>query len=253
MRLFRDARYANVTATLSLVIALGGTSYAAVTITSKDVRNESLTGADVRNGSIATADVRDRSLLSRDFKPGQLPAGSAGPAGSPGAAGPPGASGPAGPQGPPGEAGPAGERGATGPRGPSDVVYDRENGNYTVSTTCGTYDTLVTITLPAGSWIVQGSAVFADFDHPASTRHDAQARLAVAGTAVPGSATYASVVEDATPSSPVPTATLTPTAVVTTTAPSTIVTLQACRVGSTALDAFNRTIHATRTETVTEQ
>jgi hypothetical protein len=60
--------YANVTATLALFIALGGSSYAAVKITGKDVANESLT----------TKDVKNRSLLKRDFKAGQLPAGARG-------------------------------------------------------------------------------------------------------------------------------------------------------------------------------
>jgi hypothetical protein len=63
--------YANVTATLALFIALGGSSYAAVKITGKDVANESLTSKDVKN----------RSLLKRDFKAGQLPAGAPGPQG----------------------------------------------------------------------------------------------------------------------------------------------------------------------------
>jgi hypothetical protein len=54
--------YANVTATLALFVALGGSSYAAITITGKNVADSSLT----------TKDVKDRSLLKRDFKRGQL-------------------------------------------------------------------------------------------------------------------------------------------------------------------------------------
>jgi hypothetical protein len=60
-------------ALLALAVALGGTSYAAIVITGKNVRNGSLSGADVRNGSLRSADVRDRSLRSRDFRAGQLP------------------------------------------------------------------------------------------------------------------------------------------------------------------------------------
>src|SRR5665811_1574496 len=44
--------YANVTVTLALFIALGGSSYAALQITGKQVRNHSLTGRE----SPATAD-----------------------------------------------------------------------------------------------------------------------------------------------------------------------------------------------------
>src|SRR5438105_5304473 len=69
-------------ACLALLIALGGTSYAAVQ-------------ALPRN-SVTTVQVKDHSLLARDFKAGQLPRGAPGPAG---AAGPAGHQGPAGPAG----------------------------------------------------------------------------------------------------------------------------------------------------------
>ena len=36
--------YANVMATIAVFVALGGSSYAAITITGKNVRNSSLTG-----------------------------------------------------------------------------------------------------------------------------------------------------------------------------------------------------------------
>jgi hypothetical protein len=84
---------AMVIALLALFVALGGSSYAALTITSKNVKDNTLTSADLKNNSIKSIDVRDRSLLAKDFKIGQLPAG------PPGAQGPPG---PQGPQGPPG-------------------------------------------------------------------------------------------------------------------------------------------------------
>src|SRR3954451_9102718 len=106
--------YGNVVATMALFIALGGVSYAAVTITGRDVKNASLTGADVKNHSLAGKDVKrnsltgvaikriaggdvlDGSLLAQDFKAGQIPAG------------PRGATGPQGPQGPKGDTGPPG-------------------------------------------------------------------------------------------------------------------------------------------------
>ena len=65
--------YGNVTATLALFVALGGTSYAAVKIAGGDVRNGSLTGKDVKNGSLKGKDVRNGSLAGRDLRPGTLP------------------------------------------------------------------------------------------------------------------------------------------------------------------------------------
>jgi hypothetical protein len=67
---------------LALLLALGGTGYAA-------------SQALPRN-SVTSVQVKDRSLLARDFKAGQLPRGAAGPAGPAGAAGPAGPAGPAG-------------------------------------------------------------------------------------------------------------------------------------------------------------
>ena len=40
--------YANMMATVAVFIALGGSSYAAFTVTGKNVKNSSLTGKDVR-------------------------------------------------------------------------------------------------------------------------------------------------------------------------------------------------------------
>jgi hypothetical protein len=98
-RLRSSLSFANVMSTAAVFIALGGTSYAAITVTGRNVRDGSLTGADIRNNSVASKDVKDGSLLTKDFKAGQLPGGAAGPAGPVGAAGP---AGPAGPKGDPG-------------------------------------------------------------------------------------------------------------------------------------------------------
>ena len=61
--------YANVVATLALVIAIGGgTAYAVATIGSDDVINESLRGVDVKNRSLSGEDlgVRVRSARQVD-------------------------------------------------------------------------------------------------------------------------------------------------------------------------------------------
>jgi hypothetical protein len=79
--------YANLMATFAVFIALGGSSYAAITITGKNVKNSSLTGKDIKDSSLKTSDVKNRSLLAKDFKSGQLVAGAPGPAGTNGANG----------------------------------------------------------------------------------------------------------------------------------------------------------------------
>ena len=109
-------RYANLMSTLAVFVALGGTSYAAMTVTGEQIRDNTVTGRDVRNSSVASHDIRDHSLRSRDFKPGQLPTGAQGPAGP---QGPPGPGGPAGPHGPAGPQGPSGDPGPQGPAGPA--------------------------------------------------------------------------------------------------------------------------------------
>jgi hypothetical protein len=93
-----------VVAYLALFVALGGSSYAAITVTGKNVRNSSLTGADVRNESVTGRDVRsltsddvtDGSLRGIDFAAGELPSGSAGPPGPKGDSGEKGEAGPPG-------------------------------------------------------------------------------------------------------------------------------------------------------------
>ena len=91
--------YANVVASLALFVALGGTGYAAVTITGKNVKDASLTGRDVKNSSLTSSDVKNGTLLRQDFKAGQIPAG-----GAPGAPGAPGQKGDKGEPGVPGTA-----------------------------------------------------------------------------------------------------------------------------------------------------
>jgi hypothetical protein len=81
-------------ATIAVFVALGGTGYAAVRITGKDVKDSSLTGRDVKNSSLTTADVKDRSLRASDFSAGQLPQGEKGDIGPPGQNGADGAPGP---------------------------------------------------------------------------------------------------------------------------------------------------------------
>ncbi len=70
-------------ALLALFVALGGTSWAAIKITGRNVVNSSLTGADISNESIGTRDVK--GLRLRDFAKGQAPKdGAKGDPGTPG-------------------------------------------------------------------------------------------------------------------------------------------------------------------------
>lgn len=64
-------------AVLALILALGGTSYAAITVT----------GAQIKDGSITSRDIRNRTLRAEDFRQ-QLAAGRQGAQGAKGDVGP---------------------------------------------------------------------------------------------------------------------------------------------------------------------
>lgn len=77
----RRLSYANVVASLALLAALGGTSYAAFKLAPASVGNREL-----RDGAVTSSKVKNGSLLARDFKPGQL-RGAKGTQGAPGGTG----------------------------------------------------------------------------------------------------------------------------------------------------------------------
>jgi hypothetical protein len=56
--------YANVMATIAVFIALGGSSYAAVRMTGKDVKDGTLTGKDVKNRSLGQKELSRRAVRS---------------------------------------------------------------------------------------------------------------------------------------------------------------------------------------------
>jgi hypothetical protein len=95
--------YASVTATLALVLAIGGTTAvgAKVMLTGDNVKDGSLTGADIHNDSLTGADIRAGSLGSNAFSSAAR-AHLRGATGAIGATGPKGDSGPRGLQGPAG-------------------------------------------------------------------------------------------------------------------------------------------------------
>jgi hypothetical protein len=92
-RLREKLTYANVMATIAVFVALGGSSYAAVRMTGKNVKDGSLTGRDVRSGTITGKDVKDRSLGQKELTRRAVRSlrGATGPAGPAGAQGPAGA------------------------------------------------------------------------------------------------------------------------------------------------------------------
>ena len=96
-RRFASGRYANVTATVALVVALSGTSYAAITLPKNSVGNRQL-----KSNAVTSGKVKNRTLLERDFKRGELPSGARGQTGAQGAKGDPGDPGAPGAPGAPG-------------------------------------------------------------------------------------------------------------------------------------------------------
>ena len=127
--------YANVVATIALMLALGGTAVAAATLTGRDIVDGTITGRDLRDFTIGPRKIKNGSLLARNFRAGQLPRGE------------PGATGPAGPRG---VAGPQGPTGPTGPPGPTPVAYSILDDGFSTAGTAKVVD----LALPAGLYLV---------------------------------------------------------------------------------------------------
>jgi hypothetical protein len=129
-------KYANVTATLALVLSLGGTSWAVSQLPRNSVgpsqlKSNSVTGSKVRNGSLTAKDFNAAEQL--------------------------------GIRGPRGSEGPAG---ASGTRGPSDGYVDSAprvplpGGANIPATVASLQD------LPAGSYLFASTATAVDFNNP---------------------------------------------------------------------------------------
>jgi hypothetical protein len=101
-KLVRRPSPAMIVACIALLVALGGTSVAAVSqlarnsVGTPQLKNRAVTNPKLANNAVNSSKVRPRSLLRSDFAPGQLPAGPVGPQGPAGPAGAAGAAGPAG-------------------------------------------------------------------------------------------------------------------------------------------------------------
>ena len=132
---FGRGRYANVTATVALVVALGGTSYAAITLPansvgSRQLKSRAVTNSDIRGNAVTSSKVRNGALLARDFRVGQLPAG------------------------PKGDTGAQGLKGDKGDTGPSDAFQISSNAISPPVLPAGLTVSLLTLPLPAGKYVL---------------------------------------------------------------------------------------------------
>ncbi len=166
----RRPSHGTVVAYLSLFVALGGTSVAAVSIAkdsvvSSSIKDGQVKTADLGANAVTSAKVKAGSLLASDLKAGELPAagtGPQGPAGATGAAGPAGAKGDAGTPGAPGADGADGADGLDGLDGPAGTagvngaatrVRASESGaDVTVPANTITFGSAVNIPLAQNSW-----------------------------------------------------------------------------------------------------
>jgi hypothetical protein len=132
---------AMIVACVSLVVALGGVSYASGVLPKDSVgtaqlKKKAVSRAKLKKNAVTSAQVKNGSLWAADFKPGQLPRGERG------------AQGPAGPQG---GAGPKGDTGAPGAPG----VSGYEIATASASLAAGNTKTVVA-TCPTGKTVLGG-------------------------------------------------------------------------------------------------
>jgi hypothetical protein len=137
---------------LALLVALGGTSYAAVTLPKSSVgtvqlKKKAVTRAKLARNAVTGAKVKNSSLTAADFKAGQLPAGPQGPTGPRGATGLRGAAGPTGPKG---------DRGPIGPQGVPGLADVELISKQTVEDSLGIKS--LQLECPVGKVVVGGGA-----------------------------------------------------------------------------------------------
>ena len=111
--MFRRSKFrispGSVLALIALFVALGGVSYAAVTINGKNIQNNSIPGKKLKNGAVTNNKVKANSLGANRLTSAARASlrgarGPQGPAGPQGAHGAQGSQGPQGPEGPAGTA-----------------------------------------------------------------------------------------------------------------------------------------------------
>lgn len=131
-------RQTTVVAYLALFAALGGSSYAVVTVTGKSIKNGTITGRDIKDRSLGAKELSAKAVSALTGRGGQAGSpGAQGERGPIGPAGPKGATGPAGPQGPPGPAGPSGVSGWEYQVSPGRSIPGNEGGSAQVDCPAG--------------------------------------------------------------------------------------------------------------------
>jgi hypothetical protein len=78
-----------IVAFMALIVSLGGTGYAAITLPknsvgAKQIKRNAIRSKHIKRNAVTGSKVRDASLFRNDFAPRQLPAGPQGPPGPPG-------------------------------------------------------------------------------------------------------------------------------------------------------------------------
>ncbi len=180
-------RHATAVAYLALFAALGGSAYAAVTVSGENIKDGTVTGRDVKNRSLGTKKLSPKALRSLASRPG--PQGAPGVPGSKGDRGEPGARGPAGPKGDPGSKGETGPAGATGPQGPPGPTGPSGISGWSYHTKGHTigpenYETWA-VDCPAGKRALGGGVAMSG-PYQGSFRHGAVVQSAPAGAAATG-------------------------------------------------------------------
>src|SRR4051812_37324400 len=94
MRLRKHITYANIISIVTIMVALGGTSYAAIKVTGANIKDQTLTAKDVQNLSLSLADLSSGTVQSMTG-----PKGIRGLTGAKGDTGPLGLTGDKGPKG----------------------------------------------------------------------------------------------------------------------------------------------------------
>ena len=89
MGLKKHLSTANVLSATALMVALGGTSYAAVALPNNSVgtpqiKTNGVKSSEIASGAVRSSEVKNASLTLADFAPGQIPAGPKGDKGDKG-------------------------------------------------------------------------------------------------------------------------------------------------------------------------
>ena len=137
-------------ACVALVVALGGTTYAAISLPARSVGTPQL-----KPDAVTSVKVKNGTLKLIDFAKGEVPEGQRGA---------PGATGRKGDTGATGAAGAAGATGPQGPQGPSNAYVDTNAGPVNVGTSGTTRLATLAITQPgkyviwAKTWLIRPMA-----------------------------------------------------------------------------------------------